>query len=388
MADTNFDRLAVSIKRYIDDKTKNSSSSPVDMSQYVKKRELSSVATSGSYLDLSDLPVITGGGSISKDELEKLLANNKASNSDVSDIIKDIYNVTISPGTIYSGYVDLNQLDVVMEAIKKYIGTRSGGGNGSSSGGSIIADGSVSLIYYAPNKDDLNTLNTKYNIINGNKAFVNSESSYYYYYNGKWHKDNVFVQQATPPEDTTKIWIPTTDSYTYQSKDISLSALKSTIDAIYSRMDAMQAEIDYLKEHGGGGGGTTPSTTNKISLEYDDDTSENPTIKGLIYGFEDDSTETETDDKIILEYDDGSSQEVGGDSSGETPNPDKPSSGNVLLLANGEPLLLCGGEEFELYNASTDSSEDVPLNKNNLLLIDGESLLLYDGEDLELLNNK
>lgn len=345
MADTNFDRLAVSIKRYIDDKTKNSSSSPVDMSQYVKKRELSSVATSGSYLDLSDLPIITGGGSISKDELEKLLASSKASNTDISNIIKDIYNVTITPGTTYSGYIDLNQLDAVMEAIKKYVGT---GGSGGSSGGSIIADGSVSLIYYAPNKDDLNTLNSKYNIINGNKAFVNSESSYYCYYNGKWSKDNVFVQQATPPEDTTKIWIPTTDSYTYQSKDISLSALKSTIDAIYSRMDAMQAEIDYLKEHGGGG--TTPSTTNKIPLVYDDDTSEKLAIKGLIYGFEDDSTETETDNTITLEYDDGSTQELGGDSSGENPNPDTPSSGNGLLLASGESLLLYSGEEFELYN--------------------------------------
>lgn len=346
MADTNFDRLAVSIKRYIDDKTKNSSSSPVDMSQYVKKRELSSVATSGSYLDLSDLPINTGGGSISKDELEKLLASSKASNTDISNIIKDIYNVTITPGTTYSGYIDLNQLDAVMEAIKKYVGT--GGSGGSSSGGSIIADGSVSLIYYAPNKDDLNTLNSKYNIINGNKAFVNSESSYYCYYNGKWSKDNVFVQQATPPEDTTKIWIPTTDSYTYQSKDISLSALKSTIDAIYSRMDAMQAEIDYLKEHGGGG--TTPSTTNKIPLVYDDDTSEKLAIKGLIYGFEDDSTETETDNTITLEYDDGSTQELGGDSSGENPNPDTPSSGNGLLLASGESLLLYSGEEFELYN--------------------------------------
>ena len=345
MADTNFDRLAVSIKRYIDDKTKNSSSSPVDMSQYVKKRELSSVATSGSYLDLSDLPINTGGGSISKDELEKLLASSKASNTDISNIIKDIYNVTITPGTTYSGYIDLNQLDAVMEAIKKYVGT---GGSGGSSGGSIIADGSVSLIYYAANKDDLNTLNTKYNIINGNKAFVNSESSYYCYYNGKWSKDNVFVQQATPPEDTTKIWIPTTDSYVYQSKDISLSALKSTIDAIYSRMDAMQAEIDYLKEHGGGG--TTPSTTNKIPLVYDDDSSEKLAIKGLVYGFEDDSTETETDNTITLEYDDGSTQEVGGNSGGDTPNPDKPSSGNGLLLASGESLLLYSGEEFELYN--------------------------------------
>lgn len=345
MADTNFDRLAVSIKRYIDDKTKNSSSSPVDMSQYVKKRELSSVATSGSYLDLSDLPINTGGGSISKDDLEKLLASSKASNTDISNIIKDIYNVTITPGTTYSGYIDLNQLDAVMEAIKKYVGT---GGSGGSSGGGIIADGSVSLIYYAPNKDDLNTLNSKYNIINGNKAFVNSESSYYYYYNGKWSKDNVFVQQATPPEDTTKIWIPTTDSYTYQSKDISLSALKSTIDAIYSRMDAMQAEIDYLKEHGGGG----TTTINKIPFVYDDDTSEKLAIKGLIYGFEDDSTETETDNTITLEYDDGSTQELGGGSSGENPNPnpDTPSSGNGLLLASGESLLLYSGEEFELYN--------------------------------------
>lgn len=380
MADTNFDRLAVSIKKYIDDKTKNSSSSPVDMSQYVKKRELSSVATSGSYLDLSDLPVITGGGSISKDELQKLLANNKASNTDVSNIIKDIYNVTITPGTAYSGYIDLNQLDAVMEAIKKYVGT---GGSGGSSGGGIIADGSVSLIYYAPNKDDLNTLNTKYNIINGNKAFVNSESSYYCYYNGKWHKDNVFVQQATAPEDTTKIWIPTTDSYTYQSKDISLSALKSTIDSIYSRMDAMQAEIDYLKEHGGGGG--TP-TVNKISLGYDDDSSEKLTIKGLTYAFEDDSSETESNNKITLEFDDGTTQEVGGNSGGETPKPDTPSSKDVLLLANGEPLLLFGGEEFELYNGT--NTEDEPLNKNNLLLANGESVLLYDGEDLELMNNK
>ena len=381
MADTNFDKLAVSIKRYIDDKTKNSSSSPVDMSQYVKKRELSSVATSGSYLDLSDLPVITGGGSISKDELQKLLANNKASNTDVSNIIKDIYNVTITPGTAYSGYIDLNQLDAVMEAIKKYVGTGSSGG---SSGGGIIADGSVSLIYYAPNKDDLNALNTKYNIINGNKAFVNSESSYYCYYNGKWHKDNVFVQQATPPEDTTKIWIPTTDSYTYQSKDISLSALKSTIDSIYSRMDAMQAEIDYLKEHGGGGGSTP--TVNKISLGYDDDSSEKITIKGLAYVFEDDSSETESNNKITLEFDDGTTQEVGGNSGGETPKPDIPSSKDVLLLANGEPLLLFGGEEFELYNGT--NTEDEPLNKNNLLLANGESVLLYDGEDLELMNNK
>lgn len=381
MADTNFDKLAVSIKRYIDDKTKNSSSSPVDMSQYVKKRELSSVATSGSYLDLSDLPVITGGGSISKDELQKLLANNKASNTDVSNIIKDIYNVTITPGTAYSGYIDLNQLDAVMEAIKKYVGTGSSGG---SSGGGIIADGSVSLIYYAPNKDDLNALNTKYNIINGNKAFVNSESSYYCYYNGKWHKDNVFVQQATPPEDTTKIWIPTTDSYTYQSKDISLSALKSTIDSIYSRMDAMQAEIDYLKEHGGGGGSTP--TVNKISLGYDDDSSEKITIKGLAYVFEDDSSETESNNKITLEFDDGTTQEVGGNSGGETPKPDTPSSKDVLLLANGEPLLLFGGEEFELYNGT--NTEDEPLNKNNLLLANGESVLLYDGEDLELMNNK
>lgn len=348
MADTNFDRLAISIKRYIDDKTKNSSSSPVDMSQYVKKRELSSVATSGSYLDLSDLPVITGGGSISKEELQKLLANNMASNTDISNIIKDIYNVTITPGTAYSGYIDLNQLDAVMEAIKKYVGTGSSGGSG---GGSIITDGSVSLIYYAKNKNDLNTLNSKYNIINGNKAFVNDESSYYQYYNGKWNKDNVFVQQATPPEDTTKIWIPTTDSYTYQSKDISLSALKSTIDTIYSKMDAMQAEIDYLKEHGGGGG-NTPTTTNKISLGYDDDSSENIAIKGLAYVFEDDSTETESNNKITLEYDDGTTQEVGGDSGGETPspNPDTPSSGNGLLLASGESLLLYSGEEFELYN--------------------------------------
>lgn len=347
MADTNFDRLAISIKRYIDDKTKNSSSSPVDMSQYVKKRELSSVATSGSYLDLSDLPVITGGGSISKDELQKLLANSKASNNDISNIIKDIYNVTITPGTTYSGYIDLNQLDAVMEAIKKYVGT---GGSGGSGGGSIIADGSVSLIYYAKNKDDLNTLNTKYNIMNGNKAFVNSESSYYRYYNGKWYKDNVFVQQATPPEDTTKIWIPTTDSYVYQSKDISLSALKSTIDSIYSKIDAMQAEIDYLKEHGGGGGSTP--TTNKISLGYDDDSSEKLAIKGLTYVFEDDSTETESNNKITLEYDDGTTQEIGGDSSGETPSPkpDTPSSGNGLLLASGESLLLYSGEEFELYN--------------------------------------
>lgn len=379
MSDTNFDRLAVSIKRYIDDKTKNSSSSPVDMSQYVKKRELSSVATSGSYLDLSDLPIITDGGSISKEELQKLFANNKASDADISNIIKDIYNVTITPGTAYSGYVDLNQLDAVMEAIKKYVGTGSSG----SGGGSIIAGGSVSLIYYAPNKDALNELNTKYNIINGNKAFVNNESSYYYYYNGKWHKDNVFVQQATPPEDTTKIWIPTTDSYTYQSKDISLSALKATIDAIYSRMDAMQAEIDYLKTHGGGG--TTP-TANKISLGYDDDSSEKLTIKGLTYVFEDDSTETESNNKITLEYDDGTTQEVGGDSGGETPKPDTPSSKDILLLANGEPLLLFGGEEFELYN--TTNTEDEPLNKNNLLLADGESLLLYDGEELELMNNK
>lgn len=380
MSDTNFDRLAVSIKRYIDDKTKNSSSSPVDMSQYVKKRELSSVATSGSYLDLSDLPIITDGGSISKEELQKLFANNKASDADISNIIKDIYNVTITPGTAYSGYVDLNQLDAVMEAIKKYVGTGSGGGSG---GGGIIAGGSVSLIYYAPNKDGLNELNAKYNIINGNKAFVNNESSYYYYYNGKWYKDNVFVQQATPPEDTTKIWIPTTDSYTYQSKDISLSALKATIDAIYSRMDAMQAEIDYLKKHGGGG--TTP-TTNKISLEYDDDSSEKVAIKGLTYVFEDDSTDTESNNKITLEYDDGTTQEVGGDSGGETPKPDTPSSKDILLLANGEPLLLFGGEEFELYN--TTNTEDEPLNKNNLLLADGESLLLYDGEELELMNNK
>ena len=36
MADTNFDRLAVSIKRYIDDKTKNSSSSPVDIFSFGK----------------------------------------------------------------------------------------------------------------------------------------------------------------------------------------------------------------------------------------------------------------------------------------------------------------------------------------------------------------
>lgn len=345
MADTNFDRLAVSIKKYIDDKTKNSSSSSVDMSQYVKKRELSTVATSGSYLDLSDLPIITGGGSISKDELEKLLATSKASNSDVSNIIKDIYNVTITPGTIYSGYIDLNQLDAVMEAIKKYVGT---GGSGGSGGGGIIADGSVSLIYYATTKDDLDILNSKYNIVNGNKAFVNNEASYYQYYNGKWYKDNVFVQQATPPKDTTKIWIPTTDSYVYQSKDISLSALKSTIDSIFSRLDAMQAEIDYLKEHGGGG--TTPSTKSKLPLGYDDNTSENATIKGLGYIFEDDSTETEANDKITLEYDDGTTQEVGGSSGGETPGPDTPSSGNGLLLASGESLLLYSGEEFELYN--------------------------------------
>ena len=345
MADTNFDRLAVSIKKYIDDKTKNSSSSSVDMSQYVKKRELSTVATSGSYLDLSDLPVITGGGSISKDELQKLLATSKASNSDVSNIIKDIYNVTITPGTIYSGYIDLNQLDAVMEAIKKYVGT---GGSGGSGSGGIIADGSVSLIYYATNKDDLDVLNSKYNIINGNKAFVNNESSYYQYYNGKWYKDNVFVQQTNPPKDTTKIWIPTTDSYVYQSKDISLSALKSTIDAIYSRMDAMQAEIDYLKKHGGGG--STPSITNRVPLEYDDGKSENTTIKELVYVFDDDSTESETKDKITLEYDDGSTEEIGGSSGGVTPGPDTPSSGNGLLLASGESLLLYSGEEFELYN--------------------------------------
>lgn len=200
MADTNFDRLAVSIKKYIDDKTKNSSSSPVDMNQYVKKRELSTVATSGSYLDLINLPAT---GAISKDEFEKLLANNKASNNDISNIIKDMCNVTITPGTIYSGYIDLNQLYAVMEAMKIYV------------------------------------------------------------------------------------------------------------DSIYAKMEIMEAEIDYIKKHCSCiGGGTT--TTNKIPLVYDDDTLENVPIKGLIYEFEDSSTETETNDKITLEYGDGTAQEVGG----------------------------------------------------------------------------
>lgn len=194
MANTNFDRLATSIKKYVDDKTKNSSSS-VDMSQYVKKKELSSVATSGSYLDLSDLPITT---TISKAELEKLLANNKASNNDVSNIIKDLYNVTITPGTIYSGYIDLNQLDAIMEAIKMYI------------------------------------------------------------------------------------------------------------DTINSRMDSMQAEIDYIKKNCS----CIEGSTAKISLVYDDNNSENVAIKGLVYTFEDNSTETGTNNKMTVGYDDGTSEEV------------------------------------------------------------------------------
>lgn len=153
MADSNFDRLAISIKRYIDDKTKNSSSQPIDMSQYVKKKELSTVAISGSYLDLTDLPVINGEGTITKKELDQII----------------------------------------------------------------------------------NTLN--------------------------------------------------------------------------ARIDEIQAEIDFIKEHCHCGGESDKST--KISLEYNDGGSEDHIIKGLVYQFADDSTETEADNALTLGYDDDSLEEIG-----------------------------------------------------------------------------
>lgn len=171
-----------------------------------------------------------------------------------------------------------------------------------------------SVIFQVLNKEDLYTdEQIKPYISNGLKCFVKNEGVYYKYIDGVWYLDKAWEISENEPVDKTVLWIPT--SRFMSSKDnVAINTLLQSMEALVAKVDALEARVAYLEEHGSSGSG-------------------------------------------------------GGSSSEDT------DIENALLLNDGEPLLLNDDSLLLLYVGSTSTD---PIINNALLLNDGDPLLLND----------
>ena len=131
-----------------------------------------------------------------------------------------------------------------------------------------------SVIFQVLNKEDLYTdEQIKPYISNGLKCFVKNEGVYYKYIDGVWYLDKAWEISENEPVDKTVLWIPT--SRFMSSKDnVAINTLLQSMEALVAKVDALEARVAYLEEHGssgtGGGSSEDPIINNALLLNDGD----------------------------------------------------------------------------------------------------------------------